>query len=53
MKMQLMNRTIKVFIPIAIGIVTIALAIVYFLMIWMPGTSYQGTQPIVLFIWGL
>ena len=45
MKMQLMNRTIKVFIPIVAGIFTIVLAIVYFLMIWMPGTSYQGTLP--------
>lgn len=40
-----MNRTIKVFIPIIAGIFTIVLAIAYFLMIWMPGTSYQGTLP--------
>ena len=40
-----MNRTIKVFIPIIAGIFTIVLAIVYFLMIWMPGTSYQGSLP--------
>ena len=40
-----MNRIIKVFIPIIAGIFTIVLAIVYFLMIWMPGTSYQGTLP--------
>ena len=43
MTMQLMNRTIKVFIPIIVGMLTIFLAIAYFLMIWMPGTSYQGT----------
>ena len=41
-----MNRTIiKVFIPILTGILTIVLAIVYFLLIWMPGASYQGTLP--------
>ncbi len=37
-----MNRTIKVFIPIIAGILTIVLTIAYFLIIWMPGTSYQG-----------
>jgi hypothetical protein len=43
MRIQLMNPTIKVFIPIFTGVLTIVLAIVYFLMIWMPGTSYQET----------
>lgn len=45
--MQLMNSTIKVLIPILSGTLTIILAIVYFLMIWMPGTSYQGTLPLL------
>ncbi len=45
MQMKLSDRYTKIRLAILVTVLAIGFAVIYFLMIWMPGTSYGGSLP--------